>query len=137
MSATDGASHHDGRPPLSVATDLDVSIDGTPVSVRSTGDRLLVDVPTLAAGVDALGGVPRSEVPAAAAALEDADLTVELRVRESPVAVVGADASPGALSDRMGVAPAALRVGGAAVAAGRGVTAALGAARRLAGALTS
>ncbi|MCF2207049.1 hypothetical protein KI372_02470 [Halobacterium salinarum] len=137
VSATDGASHHDERTPLSVAADLDVVIDGTPVAVTSTGKRVFVDVPSLAAGVDALAGVPQSELPAFAATLRDADLTVELRVRESPVAVVGADAAPGLLSKRAGVAPAALRVGGAAVAAGRGVTATVDAARRLIAALTS
>nr|WJK63124.2 hypothetical protein QSJ49_07630 [Halobacterium salinarum] len=84
MSATDGASHHDERTPLSVAADLDVVIDGTPVAVTSTGKRVFVDVPSLAAGVDALAGVPQSELPAFAATLRDADLTVELRVRESP-----------------------------------------------------
>ncbi|ESP87951.1 hypothetical protein [Candidatus Halobonum tyrrellensis] len=111
------------RAPLRVETDLDVSVDGTPVEVASTGDRLFVEVPTVVAGVrlarTGLAGVDdRLD-----ALLETTALTVEVRVRGTTVAVLGADARPGALSRRLGVAPVEARVGGAAVAAGRGLLA--------------
>jgi hypothetical protein len=111
--------------PLSVATDLTVTVDGTPVGVESTGERLLLDVRTLP---DALG-VLRRQSPASTtrvgALLSAADLTVEVRVRGRIVAVAGADARPGALSEFLGVAPIEIRIGGLAGAVGREASAAV------------
>ncbi|UHH14520.1 hypothetical protein [Halobacterium litoreum] len=120
-----------------MTTDLSVSVDGTDVGVESTGDRVLVDVPALGAAVDVLRSVPRERLTGFSAALRAADVTVEVRVRESPVAILGADARAGPVSRRLGVAPAEFRVGGALVAVARGAGASVAEARRLLDALAS
>jgi len=131
VTASERALRPDRPDPLSVSTDLSVAVDGTDVAVRSTGDRVLVDVPTLGAAVDVLRSVPRERLTAFSATLRAADITIEVRVRESPVVVVGAGAHPGVVSRRLGVAPAEFRVGGALVAVTRGAGASVAEARRL------
>lgn len=107
------------RAPLSVETDLDVSLDGQPIQVTSTGERLFVELPSVLAGIRALrSGAPVYD-PRLGGLLRTSDLTVEVRVRGATVLVVGADASPGALSERVGAAPAEVRLGGVLAALGR------------------
>jgi hypothetical protein len=105
--------------PLAVDVDLDVAVDGWPVSVRSATERVFVDLPTLRAAAAAFGSAPRGRLPRLDAALRAADLTVEVRVRGYPVGVLGADARSGVLARQAGVAPAEIRVGGALAAVGR------------------
>ncbi|MEZ3116907.1 peptide ABC transporter ATP-binding protein [Halobaculum sp. MBLA0147] len=115
---TDG----DAVAPLSVATDLELTVDGVPVGVRSTGDRLFLEVPTLRTAVRmARDGEGLEE--RLAPVLRVTDLTVEVRVREATVAVLGADARPGWLSRELDVDPVEVRVGGALAAVGRTVLA--------------
>ncbi|SEV89168.1 hypothetical protein [Halobacterium jilantaiense] len=105
--------------PLAVETDLDVTVAGRPVDVESTGDRVFVEFPTLETARIAArsGGVDR--IRAAAATLDAAGLTAELRVRDRTVLVVGAGARSGVLSRRLDLAPAEFRLGGALGALGR------------------
>jgi hypothetical protein len=117
--------------PLSVYTDLDVTLDGRPVQVASTGDRLFVELPSVRAAVRAFRSGAPVDDPRISALLRTSNLTVEVRVRGATVLVLGADAHPGALSDRIGVAPAEVRLGGIVAALGREAIGGVRAARRL------
>ncbi|MUV57386.1 hypothetical protein GJ632_08695, partial [Halogeometricum sp. CBA1124] len=46
-------SETEARAPLTVQTDLTLSVDGRPVDVSSTGERLFVEFPSLSAAVRA------------------------------------------------------------------------------------
>lgn len=120
MNGTDAVA------PLSVATDdLTLTVADVSMPIRSTGDRLFVEVPTLrhalsvARSVSADAGRPSRFLAAT-------DLTTELRVRGRTVVVLGAAARPGWLARELGVAPAEVRVGGALTAVGDGAGAAVG-----------
>jgi hypothetical protein len=112
--------------PLSVATDLTVTIDGAAARIESTGERLLVGFGSIPEAFRGLRGLPAGAEDSVAAVLTTTDLTVEVRVRDRTVAVGGADARPGALSRSLGVAPFEVRLGGVLGAVGAEV----GAARR-------
>jgi hypothetical protein len=122
---TDADHPAEGQAPLSVDADLSAEIDGATVAVRGVGDRVFVDAPSVNAGLRALGGAPTTRQRALDSLLRTADLTVEFRVRETPVAVVGAGARPGPLSRSLDLDPVELRVGGVASAAGRELLAGL------------
>ena len=123
----------DARAPLSVATeDLTLTVDGVDLDVRSTGDRLFVEAATVRDAVRVARSLPSDgDVRGSAALLTATDLTAEIRVRGRTVAVVGADARPGALSREFGVAPAEARLAGALGAGVSGLSAAVEAPRRL------
>lgn len=118
----------EGTPPapLSVETDLTLTVEGREASVRSTGDRLFVEFGSLADALGALGASDATDPRLARIdrVLETTDLTVEVRVRDRTVAVLGAAARPGVVSRRLGVAPVELRLGGALGAVGRELSAA-------------
>jgi hypothetical protein len=108
--------------PLSVATDLTLTVDGVELAVESTGERLFAEVASLADAVRiarALGGVPDDSARRLSTLLATTDLTLELRVRDRTVAVVGADARPGSLSRGLGVDPVEVRLGGVLGVVGR------------------
>lgn len=113
---TDLAAVVAARPALDVTADLSLDVDGTPVDVESSTDRLLVDVDSVRALVRVLratGG--RSRLRRTARLLAAADLTADLRVAGRSVALVGADADPGALGRRLGGVE--VRAGGLVAAA--------------------
>ncbi|MFT4923594.1 MAG: hypothetical protein ACI8XM_002822 [Haloarculaceae archaeon] len=107
------------RAPLSVETDLELSIDGIRPDVGSTGDRLFVDFPSLSAAETAMRGLPQGSVGELTELLAATDLTVEVRSRGRTVTAIGADATPGPLSQRLGFAPAQVRVAGIVAAVGQ------------------
>jgi len=123
----------DARAPLSVVTeDLTLSVDGVDLDVRSTGDRLFVEVPTVRDAVRVARSLPNDgDARGPAALLTATDLTTEIRVRGRTVAVIGADARPGRLSRELGVAPAEVRVAGALGAGASGLSAVASEPRRL------
>jgi hypothetical protein len=123
----------DARAPFSVVTeDLTLTIDGVDLDVRSTGDRLFVEVATVRDAVRVARGLPRDgDARGPAALLTATDLTTEIRVRGRTVAVIGADARPGLISRELGVAPAEVRLAGALGAGVSGLSAAASAPRRL------
>lgn len=98
--------------PVEIETDLDLSIDGIPIGVESTGARLLISIPSLAAAVRIYRRIPwtASEIPAEL--LEAEQLTVEVRVRGRTVAVAGAEARTGQLEKALEMAHIELRLGG-------------------------
>lgn len=91
----------ESRPPLDVAADLTVSVDGTEVRVESYTDRITVAAPSLSAALGLLRGLGRSLGDGRGGALSRAstlgrllvaaDLTLSVRVRGSEVARLGAD----------------------------------------------
>ena len=122
----------DARAPLSVATeDLTLTVEGVDLDVRSTGDRLFVEVATVRDAIRVARHLPNdTDARGPTALLTTTDLTTELRVRGRTVAVLGADARPGLLSREFGVAPAEARVAGVVGAAAGGLSAVASAVRR-------
>lgn len=123
----------DARAPLSVVTeDLTLTVDGVDLDVRSTGERLFVEVPTVRDAIRVARRLPENgDARGPAALLTATDLTTEIRVRGRTVAVIGADARPGRLSRELGVAPAEVRIAGALGAGASGLSAVASEPRRL------
>jgi len=120
---------------LSVETeDLTLSVDGVDVAVHATDHRLFVEVDGVRDALRVARQLPDDAVSDyAVAELVRGGLTAEVRVRGRTVAVAGADARPGPLSHRLGVAPAELRLAGAVGAGYDGLSAAVRRAQRLFG----
>jgi hypothetical protein len=112
-----------GRAPLSVATDLTLTVNGAEATVESTGERLFVSFGSLPDAIRALRGQPEDAAGPLSTLLETTDLTVEIRIRDRTVAVAGVGARPGVLSRQLGVAPMELRAGGAVSAVGAEISA--------------
>ncbi|MWV65179.1 peptide ABC transporter ATP-binding protein [Halorubrum sp. JWXQ-INN 858] len=129
MSTTERGS------PLAVVTeDLTLTVDGVPMAVRSTGERLFVEVPTVRAAVEVARELPDSAgLVGPDRLLRTADLTLEFRVRGRTVALIGAAARPGRLARRIGAFPAEVRLAGLIGAGGDGVLATAATCRRLLG----
>ena len=93
-----------GRPPLRVDADLDVAVDGRPLSVSGQGDRLTVTVSSFGRAVDVARGVGDFEQVRSLATLATAaGLTADVTVHGRTVARAGRDATPGPLGRRYGV----------------------------------
>lgn len=120
-------------PRLSVETeDLTLSVDGVDAAVHGTDRRLFVEVERVGDALRLARRLPDESVSnRAVAGLVRAGLTAEIRVRGRTVAVAGADARPGPLAHRLGVAPAEIRLAGAVGAGYAGLSAATRRARRL------
>jgi hypothetical protein len=111
------------RAPLAVETDLELTIDGTRADVRSTGDRLFVEFPSLRAVARASRTAPPKRFETIADLLAVTGLTVEVRSRDRTVAAIGTHAPAGPLSRWLGTAPAHVRPAGLVAAVGQEVTA--------------
>ncbi|ELZ38962.1 hypothetical protein [Halorubrum tebenquichense] len=118
---------------LSVETeDLTLSVDGVDAAVHATGHRIFVEVDSVREALRVARRLPDDAVSdRAVAELVRGGLTAEVRVRGRTVAVAGADARPGPLSHRLGVAPAELRLAGAVGVGYGGLSAAVRRAQRL------
>ncbi|MGM0448376.1 MAG: peptide ABC transporter ATP-binding protein [Methanobacteriota archaeon] len=123
----------DSRDALSVATDdLTLSVDGVDAPVHATDRRLFVEVERVGDALRVARRLPGESVSnRAVAELVRAGLTAEIRVCGRTVVVVGADARPGPLAHRLGVAPAELRLAGVVGAGYGGLSATVRRARRL------
>jgi hypothetical protein len=121
------------RAPLTVETDLELTVDGVRADVRSTGDRLFVEFPSLGAVARAARASPQGEAAGIASLLAVTDLTVEVRSRGRTVAAIGADAPAGPLSRWLGTAPAQVRPAGLVAAVGQEVAAGVRLVRELVG----
>jgi hypothetical protein len=114
--------------------DLTLAVDDVRMDVRATGDRVFVEVPTVRAALRAARHLPEGlETSGPARLLLATDLTTEVRVRGRTVLVLGSHARPGPLARRLDVAPAEVRPASLAGAGWSGLSAALGAVRRLLG----
>lgn len=120
---------------LSVETeDLTLSVDGVEAAVHATDHRLFVEVGSVRDALRVARRLPDDSVSdRAVAELVRGGLTAEIRVRGRTVAVAGADARPGPLSHRLGVAPAELRLAGVVGAGYGGLSATVRRAQRLFG----
>lgn len=121
------------RAPLTVETDLELTVDGVRADVRSTGDRLFVEFPSLGAVARVARASPQGEAAGIASLLAVTDLTVEVRSRGRTVAAIGADAPAGPLSRWLGTAPAQVRPAGLVAAVGQEVAAGVRLVRELVG----
>jgi hypothetical protein len=107
------------RAPLAIETNLELTIDDTRAEVSSTGNRLFINFLSLGAANTALRGLPPGGKGEFTELLEETDLTVEVQSRRRTVIAIGADATAGPLSQRLGFAPAQVRVAGIAGAVGQ------------------
>ncbi|OYR62017.1 peptide ABC transporter ATP-binding protein [Halorubrum ezzemoulense] len=118
---------------LAVETDdLTLSVDGVDVSVHATERRLFLEVESVGDALRVARRLPGDAASdLAVRELRLGDLTAEVRVRGRTVAIAGADARPGPVSHRLGVAPAEVRLAGVVGAGYGGLSAAVRRARRL------
>ena len=126
-------SRTDPTAPLSITTeDLTLTVEGVRMTVRSTGDRLFVEVLTVRGAIRVARALPDAvDAGGPARLLTATDLTTEVRVRGRTVAVLGADARPGPISRRLGIHPAEARLTGVLAAGLAGLLATPPAVRRL------
>lgn len=85
--------------PLDVFADLNLTVDGETVDVQADGKRIVVDLPSLQAGRRMLKAAPiagggQAQSGRARQVLEAAGLTVEVQLQGTPIAVIGAEATP-------------------------------------------
>jgi len=106
--------------PLSVDVDLTVTVDGRECAVWDEGDVVVVNAPSLRTARALIDGVDALPLPVErlVGELASGDLVVEVRVRRSPVARVGAGVAPSRLAARTGY-DADVAVRGVVVAAWR------------------
>jgi hypothetical protein len=101
--------------PLEVFADLELEVDGAPIDISATGDRIVVDLPSLRAGRRLLDAKPLKGAARARAgrrvqdALDLAGLTLEVRLRGDRIAVLGDGAQPGRLGALLGLGEVELR----------------------------
>ncbi len=107
-------------PDLSVEADLSVTVDDIDFEINTVGNRIRVQVPSVRAGFGLLRSL-HERLPAISQVLSEADLTAEILVRNSTIAVAGAKAAPGTVSNLVSngrvevrlraLVPAVLRLG--------------------------
>jgi len=102
------------------------------MAVRSTGDRVFVEVPTVRGALRVARALPAAaDVGGPARLLTATDLTTEIRVHGRTVVVLGSGARPGPIARRLGIAPAEARLAGLLGAGWAGLAAVPLAAQRL------
>jgi hypothetical protein len=94
---------------LTVETDLDLSIGDAQVDVRSTGDRLFLNFPSLRALSEAKRGLPPTGIEGVSEVVAAFDLTTEIRARDRTIFVIEPGAPVGPLSRWVGTSPVQLR----------------------------
>jgi len=88
--------------PLEVLADLRLAVDGEDIDIRGTGDRVVVDLPSLRAGRRLLSSGPFATDRARSTgriheALQMSGITGEVRLQGDTIARIGAGARPGPL----------------------------------------
>ncbi|WEL20830.1 hypothetical protein [Halorhabdus sp. BNX81] len=96
-------------PDLSVTANLSVTVDDIDLAISTVEDRIRIQVPSVWAGCRLLWS-ERGRLPRLTRVLSAADLTAEIRVGSAVIAIAGADAVPGRLSDRLAVGPLEVRL---------------------------
>ncbi|XVH31047.1 hypothetical protein ACNS7O_11720 [Haloferacaceae archaeon DSL9] len=97
-------------PALLVDGEVAVEIDGAPCRIVGTGPRVIVETPTFGAARSVLAVVDALPVDRRDTAVPVQ--TLEIRVRDVPIASSGTAHHPGPLSRAIGAAPARLSLGG-------------------------
>ncbi|WP_049984993.1 hypothetical protein [Halobellus rufus] len=95
--------------PLTVTTDLTLTVDGTDAALRSTGERLFIEFPSVVSAVQALRSLPPTEHRRLHSMLTTADLTLEIRARNRTLVALGAGTRSGPLARQLGIDPVELR----------------------------
>lgn len=96
-------------PEVSVTANLSVTVDNIDLAISTVEDRIRVEVPSMRAGFRLI----RSEydrLPALSRVLSAAELTAEIRVGGSVIAVAGTDAAPGTWSQLLSLEPVEVRL---------------------------
>lgn len=96
-------------PDLSVTANLSVTVDDIHLAISTVGDRIRVQVPSVGDGFR-LFRSEHERLSAFARVLSGADLTAEIRVGSSVIAVAGTDAAPGMLSQLLSLGPVEVRL---------------------------
>jgi len=94
--------------PLEVLADLQLAVDGEHIDIRGTGDHIVVDLPSVRAGRRLLHSGPFATPQVHAThqlheALQEVDLSAEVRLKGDPVARIGAGGQPGMLGWMLGI----------------------------------
>jgi hypothetical protein len=98
---------------LDIDADLTLTVGDETVSIRGYGDLVVVTAPSLSVLRTLVRkGEPLVDRLSPFDHLDDADVTVDVRVRGRSVARAGPGFEPGALSRALGVAPARASLGG-------------------------
>jgi len=88
--------------PLEVVADLQLAIDGEPISIEANGKRIIVDLASLEAGRRVLDSYPfsggRQPMDRLREVLDIGGFTVEVRLRGEMIARMGKGARPGRIS---------------------------------------
>jgi hypothetical protein len=90
--------------PLEVVADLQLAVDGEPISIEANGKRIIVDLASLEAGRRVLdsypfsGGWGRQPMDRLREVLDIGGFTVEVRLRGEMIARMGKGARPGRIS---------------------------------------
>lgn len=108
---------------LSVAADLSLTVGGAEATLRSTGERLFLEFPSLVAAVRAFRSFPTGERHRLHATLAAADLALEVRARHRTLVAFGAETTSGPVARQLGLDPAEIRLCGPLSAAWDGVAA--------------
>jgi hypothetical protein len=119
------------KSPLFVTADLTLQANGVEAEIKSAGDRLFVEIGSLADGIRLARGPSGGIEERLRPVLEQTALTVEVRIRGRTVAVSGSDSRPGIVSQFSGIDPDEIRVGGILGAIGAEISAGVQAGRRL------
>jgi hypothetical protein len=125
------------KSPLFVTADLTLQANGVEAEIKSAGDRLFVEIGSLADGIRLARGPSGGIEERLRPVLEQTALTVEVRIRGRTVAVSGSDSRPGIVSQFSGIDPDEIRVGGILGAIGAEISAGVQAGRRLVRAIQS
>mgnify|MGYP006270508995 CR=1 FL=1 len=102
--------------PLSVTAELQLEVEGHPVTVVGYGDLVVVEASSLAGARALLDGATTLPVAEVGPSLRHADVTVDVRVRGASVARLGPAAEAGLLSRAVGVPDAEVSLGGVTLA---------------------
>ncbi|KTG10517.1 hypothetical protein AUR64_11570 [Haloprofundus marisrubri] len=105
---------------MDVTAELTLTVEGEDVRVAGFGELVVVDAPTLSGALALLRGTKQLPTEQFGENVRAADVTVDIRVDGVSVARLGPGLRPGYLSRALGVAPARLSLGGAALALLRG-----------------
>jgi len=97
-------------PDVSITANLSVTVDNINLAISTVGDRIRVQVPSVRAGFRLLRR-EHERLPALSRTLSEADLTAEIRIGSSVIAVAGTDAAPGTLSQLLSLEPVEIRLG--------------------------
>jgi uncharacterized Zn-binding protein involved in type VI secretion len=102
--------------PLSVTAELELEVEGHPVTVVGYGDLVVAEASSLRGARALLGGATTLPVAEVGPSLRHADVTVDVRVRGVSVARLGPETDAGLVSRLIGVPDATVSLGGVALA---------------------